>query len=81
MKNVLKIKKDYSIFAHTCKFTGYCGDVPYLSYDTKHKGVTDGIERQHIDLYGICDICGKKILVAKMHVNADSTLYGHENLK
>lgn len=81
MGNKLKIKKDDSIFGHTHEFTGYGLDVPYLSYDTKIKGVIDGIDRQHIDLYGVCDKCNKKILVAKIHVDSNSVLYGHSELK
>ena len=80
MKNQLRIQKKGGSLAHTCVFTGYSQDVPYLTYDSNHKGVIDGINRQHINLYGTCDICNKKVLVAKIHVNKDSVLYGHDKL-
>lgn len=63
---------------HDHVFTGYQGADPYLYYKPaapSQHGVIDGINRQHVSLYGKCDICGKEIRVAMMHVNADSTLY------
>lgn len=46
---------------------------PYLYI--KHTGVVDGIGRQHVNLYGRCDICNKEIIVARLHVNEDGIIY------
>ena len=68
-------KKSRKLFEHNHTFSGYCGGIPYLNYD-EGGGVTDGIGRQHIDLYANCDICNKKIRVARIHVQSDGKLYG-----
>lgn len=52
------------MFGHNCHITGYQGGTPYLKAE---KGVIDGIGRQHIYLYFICDKCGKKNTVAHIH--------------
>ena len=74
------IKTSGSLLKHNCVFKGYASDVPYLYYKDGG-GIIDGSGRQHINLYGRCDICDKEILVAKTHVKEDSTLYGIENIK
>lgn len=48
---------------------------PYLYYKDKG-GVTDGIGRQHIALYGKCEICNKEVRVAMIHVDKTGKLYG-----
>lgn len=63
------------IFSHTHVFSGM--GTPYLYYKNGG-GVVDGIGRQHINLYGKCDICNKEILVAKIHVDSNGKLYGYE---
>lgn len=65
------IKKNTKFFKHDHVFTGYCGGTPYL---TTRKGVVDGIGRMHVDLYGVCDICNEKILVAKIHATEEGKL-------
>jgi len=70
-----RIEKPQSGFKHNHVFTGYCGDTPYLHYD-KGGGVIDGCGRQHINLYGVCNVCNEKILVGKIHVDKDGKLYG-----
>lgn len=72
------IQKSKSIFSHNHVFTGHGGSTPYLHYKDGG-GVTDGINRQHIDLYGRCDICNKEILVAKIHIKANGMIYGLKN--
>lgn len=63
-------------FGHTHIFTGYQGDIPYLNYKDG-KGVIDGIDRQHINLYARCDVCNKEFLLARIHVDKDGQLYGN----
>lgn len=67
------IKPSGNIFKHDCVFTGI-GE-PYLYYK-EGGGVIDGIGRQHINLYGKCDICNKEVIIAKIHVNEKGELYG-----
>jgi len=68
------LKSSGSILKHDHVFTGYGGDIPYLKYKDG-KGVIDGCGRQHIDLYGRCDICDKEIKIARIHVDSDGKLY------
>ena len=62
------------IFTHDHVFTGYGGDIPYLYYKP-NGGVIDGCGRQHINLYGRCNICNKEVIVARTHVDENGTLY------
>ena len=68
------LKKNNKRLGHTHVFKGYGSDAPYLTYPKKG-GVLDGVKNQHVDLYGRCDICDKKILVARIHVDENSKLY------
>ena len=70
-----KLLQDNGLFKHTHVFTGYAEGTPYLYYKDA-RGVIDGIGRQHINLYKKCDTCGKEVLVAMIHVQADGSLYG-----
>lgn len=58
---------------HVIEGIGY----PFLYYKDGG-GVTDGIGRQHITLYGKCDVCNKEIRVANIHVDKNGSLYGLE---
>jgi hypothetical protein len=68
MSNKL-LKPNRSIFGHTHTFTGYCGDNPYLK---AKRGAVDNINRHHVNLYGICDTCNKEVLIAKIHIDAET---------
>ena len=68
MKGKLKKSNEYT-FKHTHVFTGYKGEVPYLK---AKRGAVDAINRHHVKLYGECDICGEEILLAYIHVEADT---------
>lgn len=71
-------KKTKGLLNHNHVFKGYGRDVPYLS-NKGCKGLIDGAGRQHITLYGRCDICNEKILVAKMHVRENGEIYTNQN--
>lgn len=62
-------KGNRSVFGHTHVFTGYQGSYPYL---IAKRGAVDNINRHHVGLYGRCDICDKEILVAHVHVDAET---------
>lgn len=62
-------------FGHTHVITGF--REPYLHY--KSHGITDGTGKRHVTLYGSCDICGKEIEVAMIHVKGDSKLFEKTN--
>tara|TARA_R110000744_G_scaffold209224_2_gene328089 strand:- start:1 stop:234 length:234 start_codon:yes stop_codon:yes gene_type:complete len=70
-------KKTKGLLNHNHVFIGYGRDVPYLS--NEYRQFVDGIGRQHIALYGRCDICDEKILVAKMHVKENGEIYTNQN--
>lgn len=59
------VVKTKGYFNHNHVIDGWQGTKPYL--DIKG-GVTDGIGRVHVDLYGKCEICGKRVWVAKAHL-------------
>lgn len=59
---------------HNCVISGI--GTPYLY--NKGGGVIDGIGRQHINLYGKCDICNKEILVAIIHANKNGKIYSEK---
>lgn len=67
-------KPSGNLLKHSHRFSGYCGDVPYLYYKSGEPYV-DGIERGHVNLYSKCDICGEEVLVAKMHTDRNGKLY------
>ena len=62
-------KGSSSVFGHTHVFTGYQGGYPYL---TAKRGAVDGINRHHVGLYGRCDICDKELLIARIHIDAET---------
>jgi hypothetical protein len=61
------------IFTHDHVISNHYTGQPYLY--NKSGGVIDGIGRQHVNLYGRCDICDAEILVAKLHVNSNGQIY------
>jgi len=71
-------KKQNGVFKHTHQFTGYLGSSPYLKYKDG-SGVIDNVGRQHINLYGLCDICHEWVFIANIHVNKEGKLYGLNN--
>lgn len=79
MDNTLILKERNGLIGHNHKFTGYAGGVPYLYYKPGG-GIIDGSNRQHIELYAKCDICGDEILVAKTHIKSNGLLYNSQSL-
>lgn len=59
------------ILKHDCVISGI--GTPYLY--NKGGGVIDDIGRQHVNLYGRCEICNEEILVAIIHVDKNGTIY------
>lgn len=71
-------KKTEGLRNHNHVFKGYGDGEPYLS-NRGYRGIVDGIGRQHIALYGRCDICDEEILVAKMHIKENGEIYTNQN--
>lgn len=66
MSKELKKSND-KFLGHTHIFTGYQGSTPYVR---AKRGAVDNIDRHHVNLYGVCDICNEEILLAHIHVDA-----------